>query len=440
MSEAIAEARALLASGDLPGLLRYLRADGGALPLGGVAGLVAEAAGLAGFDDLARAAAAVSGGGDGAGLPEPYALWHYGYLCLERGVGYLAIRPLARALELLPGAAPVLGELVTALEQDGQHARAVALLEDHEPVMEWQHRFQYVYNALMAGYLEKAAGGLGRLPEPEDPAWRPAREKVRHMLARARAVRAVTPLDHQDLRGWHYVLTGGILASLSPYGSGTAMNGRWSWVSDSPRLCAAALRRLRLALDAAGAAVESVAVLPDRSSQVIGLAAAAVLGLPAAGFDPGRPAANCLVVAYDLNDADSRTAVAALRGRAPGQVLFERATCWTDPPPVSADVTGLLAQRAVPPWEGQLLRLEDGTIGAGPADDRPAEVIAAQIAATAPVPDEGDGSAPPDPDETLRRFAEAVTARGARGTDGGWLGGIREYIPDAGPVPSTRFL
>ena len=28
----------------------------------------------------------------------------------------------------------------------------------------------------------------------------------------------------------------------------------------------------------------------------------------------------------------------------------------------------------------------------------------------------------------------------AHAHDGGWLGGVREYIPDAGPVPSNRFL
>ena len=57
-----------------------------------------------------------------------------------------------------------------------------------------------------------------------------------------------------------------------------------------------------------------------------------------------------------------------------------------------------------------------------------------------PEQDEGDGNTPPDPDEGLRRFAEAVTAAGTRERDGSWLGGIREYIPDAGPVPSSRFL
>jgi hypothetical protein len=57
------------ASGDIQGLLRYLRADGEALPLGEVAQLVARAARLAGFDDLAQAAAAVVEGGDSSGWP-----------------------------------------------------------------------------------------------------------------------------------------------------------------------------------------------------------------------------------------------------------------------------------------------------------------------------------------------------------------------------------
>ncbi len=181
-----------------------------------------------------------------------------------------------------------------------------------------------------------------------------------------------------------------------------------------------------------------MALLPDRSSRILGTAAAAMLGLPATDFDPGKPAAHSLVVAYDLTRTDP-DAVAALRERAPGQVLFERATCWTDPPRVTADVSGLLGQTVVPPWAAQLRRLDDGTVGQGPADDRPVEAIAADIARAAPEQDEGDGSAPPDPGEGLRRFAEAVTAAGARERDGGWLGGIREYIPDAGPVPSSRF-
>src|SRR6202044_869751 len=123
---------------------------------------------------------------------------------------------------------------------------------------------------------------------------------------------------------------------------------------------------------------DAVALLPDRSSRILGAAAAAVLGLPTTDFDPGKPGANCLVVAYDLTRTDP-DAVTALRDRAPGQVVFERVTRWTDPPRVTADVSGLLAQTIIPPWAAQLRRLDDGTAGQGPADDRPVQTIAAEI-------------------------------------------------------------
>jgi hypothetical protein len=54
--------------------------------------------------------------------------------------------------------------------------------------------------------------------------------------------------------------------------------------------------------------------------------------------------------------------------------------------------------------------------------------------------DQGVGGTPPDLDEDLRRFVDAVTDAGGRERDGGWLSGLREYVPDAGPVPSNRFL
>jgi hypothetical protein len=71
------KAQGLLASGDIPGLLQYLRADGDALPLGEMARLVAGAARLAGFDDLAQAAAAAVGG-YGADTDDAQALYDFG--------------------------------------------------------------------------------------------------------------------------------------------------------------------------------------------------------------------------------------------------------------------------------------------------------------------------------------------------------------------------
>jgi len=42
----------------------------------------------------------------------------------------------------------------------------LTVLEEHEAVMQWEHRFYYVYNALMAARLDKAVSGFRRLPEP----------------------------------------------------------------------------------------------------------------------------------------------------------------------------------------------------------------------------------------------------------------------------------
>jgi hypothetical protein len=96
-----------------------------------------------------------------------------------------------------------------------------------------------------------------------------------------------------------------------------------------------------------------------------------------------------------------------------------------------------LGHRAPTTWPRAL---EDGTLGHGPADDRRTGTIAAEIARTRPEQDQGDGCTPPDLDKDLRRFVDAITDAGECERDGGWLSGLREYVPDAGPVPSSRFL
>ena len=168
-------------------------------------------------------------------------------------------------------------------------------------------------------------------------------------------------------------------------------------------------------LDATRKAAGQVVTLAG--AQVVAVqAAAATLGLPATDFDLGKPAAHSMVVAYDLTKTDPG-AVAALRERAPGQILFERATCRSAP--------------------RQMRRLDDGTAGHGPADDRPIQAIAAEIVHATPEQDEGDGNTPPDLDESLRRFVGAVTAAGTRDRDGGWPGGSASTSPTPARYPAA---
>ncbi|GAA1974667.1 hypothetical protein [Catenulispora subtropica] len=424
----LAVARALLAGDDIAGLIRHLRVAGDQLPLTAVARLLHEAALRSGFDDLAEAAAGVAGG-DGDPGERAQALFDFGYACVERGIAFLAIRPLSAAVELEPRVVPIRTELAAAYEREGRHREAVGVLRGYDGELSWLARFQLAYNAILAGDLVEAETAYAALPVPDEAGWAPARDKVRAMLVRAAAARVQDGgLGPEDLRGWHFALTGGVLLTISPWGFDAGMTGRWAMVGDSHVSCREVLRRVGVVLAARGLRPRSVSVLPDRDSEILGRAAARHFGLPAVPFAEDR--ADTLVVAYDLNDADTGT-LGALRERTPGQILFERATNWTDPPLVSADICGFLRQAVKTPWDAEP-RMADGEAFQTEADARRVEEIAASLAGTEPEADPGDGATPPDPDDVLLGFVNGVAET--------WMIAPREYVGSPGPVPSSRFL
>ncbi|WAZ19553.1 hypothetical protein STRCI_000612 [Streptomyces cinnabarinus] len=424
-SPELLEAWESLDSGDIPGALRLLRSGTDGLPLGETALVVGRAAGAAGFDDLQQAAEAVVAHPDRA-----QELYDYGFACVERGVAYLAIPALREASRQVPGAKAVLRELVSAYEREGRHGEAVELLGANEgDLADWPDRYLLVYNALMAGDLPLARRQHALLPDPEDPQWLGAQARQSRMLARAAEAERAGSLDLTDLRGWQYVLGGTVLGTLSPYGFGAGMTGRYAWLQDTHDQCLRGLLRLKTVLAAAGARPTSVSLLPDRGSRILGLAAAEVLGLPALPFAAER--ADTVVVAYDLNDVDPEI-IGDLFERAPGQVLHEHASCWTDAPAVTADSITLLHQQATAPWAGVLRQSDDGGVERSAPDDRPEAEIAADIVGADPTPDEGDDEAPADPDGRLTEFVTAIR--------GSWLQGDRAQLSSWGPVPSSRFV
>ncbi|MFD9307232.1 hypothetical protein ACFWCB_31950 [Streptomyces sp. NPDC060048] len=405
MTQAMDELRKLLKSGDLPGAVRSLRPRAETLPLPELALAVRALADAAGFKELAGAARAAAKRPD-----DPQALYDLGYGCVEHGLAFLAVAPLRAALARVPDSRTLLAELASALEDEERHAEAAALLAARgERLPAWPETYLLAHHTLLAGDLPAARAVAARLPEPEDDTWKWAHARQRRMLARAELAATAGPLDSTDLRGWQFALTGTLLATLSPYGYDAGMTGRYAYFGDSYATCRRGLARLAIALDATGRRPARVSLLPGRDDRILGLAAATVLALPAVPYEPGRP--DTLVVSYDLGGADP-----SLGERADGQILYEHATRWTDPPPVSADFSVLQAQFAVRPWED---------------DTRPEEEIAREVAAADPAPDGGDGATPPDPDGAFRAYAAALAPL--------WLTGPRDRIGSSGPVPSSRF-
>ncbi|MEM6991154.1 MAG: hypothetical protein AAF721_11670 [Myxococcota bacterium] len=360
---------------------------------------------------------------------DPAVLHAVGYECLEQQLRWPAICVLRRAVALGPGEAPLLRELVIALEADGRHAMAVASLRAAPELLRthFELRYLHAFNALMAGSLAEGAARLSELGEPGDAQQVEMAQRLDAMHSRANAAGRVTTLDDTDLRGWHFVTSGGLLLHVSPFGHADGMNGRYAMTQDSAARCRKGLLRLHAVLDEWEQIPERVLLLPDRDSHVLGMAAAAMYGVPAEPFEEGTPG---VIVAYDLSTLDRSTPAAVARHHA-DQLLFAHATCWTDPPPCVPDLTTYLYQVNVP------LSFDSGPGSTAPPalvdPDDPTVEVAVQSILDAIVDDEAD-DLPTDTLPAVVTFANEVRPLTAAARSDG----LRAPMLEGGPVRSTR--
>ena len=422
-------ARAALRDGDAPLAVRLLRQhvrETGSPPL---AELVVDLGRVAGSEHLAAAAAEV------AQRPEnPRSLHALGYQLFEVGLPELAVPYLARARDLAPQSGEVLLELITALDEGGEHARSRDLLVAHGGEVDGDPfllTYLLCFEHLMVGDVASAVARRPLLPAPGDAVSQEMQDRLDRMLARAAVVDRVTTLDDTDLRGWHFVLSGGLLLATSPYGRDDGMNGRWAYLAESYADVAAGLRRAQDVLRAWGLEPACVVGLPDRGSQAVARAAATLLGVELVAWGTGRAG---LMVAYDLADSGPEVWEQLGRSRA-GSPLYVHATCWTRPEGPAADLTSVLYQHLVPPW-GEQMRAAPGPDGLPgpvevlPADDAPSDVLAQYVVDADPSDASWDDAEAGD----VVAFATAV-----RHVTAGAQPSERDRVWPSGPVTSSRF-
>ena len=363
---------------------------------------------------------------------DPEALYAAGYECVEQQLWWpgacVLQRALARTEDGTEERIAVLGELVAALESDGRHVEACTHLRANPSALadRFVMRYLLAFNTLMCGELTAARLRASEVGQPGSEDERTMAQRLTDMLARADAAGKLGPLDGRDLRGWHFVTTGGLLLHLSPFGFDEGMHGRHAMTQDSAVRCRLGLLRLHAVLDSMDRTPERILLLPDRHSQVLGRAAAAMYGLPAEPYAPDRDG---LVIAYDLAELEDES----LGEHRAGQVLFAHATCWTDPPPVCPDVTTYLYQVNIAPGVDPEAYLSgEPELEDDPEDDT--LEVRVQCILDAIVDDEVD-ELPEDGIDRLAEFAETVGPLCSVLRQEG----PRERLWEGGPVTSNRF-
>lgn len=341
----------------------------------------------------------------------PDRLYSLGYALIDAGLPTIAATLLWRCLALVGDSEEVVCELVSALETALAYPDALEVLREHAALRgrSFLARYLYGYNAAMSGKLAITREVLAAL-EPDSPETTGMFATLAGMVERADRLTGALPLDDRDLRGWHYVLTGGLLVHQSPFGFDEPMHGRYAWLADSLARIAFGLERLAALV--APLHLPCIYAPPGRGNEIMAHAAAKKLDLPIAEWPAVGVPAPGLVVAYDLASIPQAHAAQLVPRRA-DQILFAHATPWTHDSPVAPDVTTLLVQSLLSPWDDQDTR--------SPAD------IAAAIVAEAPLA--ADDLAADEP------------AKWSALVDRAWppTPGPRSRMWAGGPVPSTRF-
>ena len=297
-----------------------------------------------GAEPLAELAAAVVADPD-----TPELLYDLGYALIDAGAPAIAATILWRCLAITGGREEVVTELVSALESSLAYSDALAILEEYAALRatSFLARYLYAFNAAMSGRLDLTRAVLPELV-PDSPETSALHATIAGIIERADRIAGACSLDARDLRGWHYVLTGGLLAHVSPYGFDDPMHGRYAWLADSlPRIVTGIDRLVALVK---GSGMPCVYAPQGTGHEILGAAVAARLGIPLAPWPAVGVPAPGLVVFYDLADLAPHH-VAQLLQRRPDQILYAHASPWTVDSPIAPDITTLLYQSLVAPWE-----------------------------------------------------------------------------------------
>jgi hypothetical protein len=362
------------------------------------------------------------------------ALERLGRRLIGEGMPQMAVTLLGRAHRIDPLDPRVLAALVSALAADGQHARACAVLRDAPAPGGGGlgRRGVLARHALLSGDLDSPRRCLPELLASTDPAHQELALEIGGMLARADALAGVAALDNRDLRGWHFVVTGGLLLHRSPEAE-PGMNGRYAFVHDRYADCLEGLCRAAAVLAALHRPVDRILAPADRASAILARAAARSLGCRVVDWPAGDVAAPGLIVTYSADEL-APAAWRALHDHRPGQVLHCHAASWTREPPFAPDLVTRLHQYYRAPWDGHSgVDPHTGEPVHVPPDDADLATLAARIA-DAP-------RDPPDADlDALLALTEAARAVEADAAAGALRDrGARRRAWCGSPVPSQRF-
>lgn len=317
-----------------------------------------------------------------------------GYHFIDVAHFRLAVPFLERAHDLAPQNDMVASELAIAYTHQFQPQRGRDALASMYQNADFWVKYQYYWCCLLCGSdqneitafiaASRASFTAPYLSADESQGAKAALDKMEQCLIRLRLLGDT--LQTNLVRDWHFIQYGAAL--LDFFDDRTDSNGlevaggRYVALWGSVPSIAGILHKLVRFLEALHHKPERLLYLPERDSEILGIALGALLNLPPEEADETNVSGpNRLIVAADnrlLGDWPQLYPVF------PSQTVFALNLHWTEDGAVTPDVSGLMTQNYYFPWRGEGIAFDPDTKESKPTlpDTRPSFAIAAELAAT----------------------------------------------------------
>jgi hypothetical protein len=230
---------------------------------------------------------------------------------------------------------------------DASHARAVIEEGDLDRSGDVVASYLTAFSRLATADLSAVRDVLDSVLPATNRSERLLVARMEAMYARARLLASAGRLDEGDLRGWHYVLTAGLLLLRSPHGA--HMNGRYGYLIDTPARCRLAIDRAQIVLRELGISVPRVVTPDDTDSLILATAAARLMSVPLATMSSDGHDTPGLFVLYEVAGQPPEV-IRRLHAHGTDQALWVHSAGWTREEPLAGDLTTLLAQSSHPEW------------------------------------------------------------------------------------------
>lgn len=295
------------------------------------------------LDKLALASAALS-----QNSSDTEAVYKLGFQLVAAQMPDLAAAVLAYGLNIAPQEQRILLELSAALEIQGKYGEALGFLS-RSGTNSFMPRYLMAFNTLMTGDIRSARERAAELT-PATDAQIVMLERLTRVFARVDAVTGVTPLDVSDYRGWHFILTGGLLLHLPD--PTEHQFGHYAYLEDSESLCKEGILRLAAVLEIWECGIPKILSFDNPESRRLGLAFAEVLGVPEKTVVmPDEPG---LLVIYDQSSVIEE--VLALLAKHSNDIrLFTHASQFSREYKVASDFTNLEYGSIISPWNRHII-------------------------------------------------------------------------------------